>query len=78
MNAWLLAAARPLPGLDLNLGNGHSIPWAIVITLTLITLLPAILPTGWPDGASTAGPSDRSGRLRCGVGAEPDRQVSPA
>ena len=42
MSVLLLAAGRPLPGLDLKLG-GHSIPWTIVITLTLITLLPAIL-----------------------------------
>ena len=42
MSALLLAAGRPLPGLDLKCG-GHSIPWTIVITLTLITLLPAIL-----------------------------------
>jgi flagellar biosynthetic protein FliP len=43
MNALLMAAAHPLPGLNLNLGGGHSIPWEIVFTLTLITLLPAIL-----------------------------------
>ena len=45
----LLAAAagarNGLPGIDLpaRLGNNNSIPWTIVFTLTLLTLLPAIL-----------------------------------
>lgn len=48
MNLLLLAAARApdgLPGLDLGGGiaNNNSIPWTIVFTLTLLTLLPAIL-----------------------------------
>jgi flagellar biosynthetic protein FliP len=48
MNLLLLAAAKmpqALPGLDLGgqLGNNNSIPWTIVFSLTLLTLLPAIL-----------------------------------
>ena len=48
MNLLLLAAAKVphgLPGLDLSgqLGNNNSIPWTIVFSLTLLTLLPAIL-----------------------------------
>ena len=48
MNLLLLAAAKAphgLPGLDLpgQLGNNNSIPWTIVFSLTLLTLLPAIL-----------------------------------
>ncbi len=49
MNGLLLAIARGstpgLPGPDLagHLGNNNSIPWTIVFTLTLLTLLPAIL-----------------------------------
>ena len=48
MNLLLVAAAKTQegwPGLDLSghLGNNNSIPWSIVFTLTLLTLLPAIL-----------------------------------
>ena len=48
MNALLLAAVKAqegLPGLDLSghPGNNNAIPWTIVFTLTLLTLLPAIL-----------------------------------
>ena len=48
MNALFLAAVKArsgLPGLDLSghIGNNNSIPWTIVFTLTLLTLLPAIL-----------------------------------
>jgi len=48
VNALLLVAVRAqdgLPGLDLSghLSNNNSIPWTIVFTLTLLTLLPAIL-----------------------------------
>ncbi len=48
MNLLLLAAAKAphgLPGLDLSgqLGNNNSVPWTIVFSLTLLTLLPAIL-----------------------------------
>ena len=43
----LLAAAAPkllpLPGLGPHAGNNDSIPWTIVFTLTLLTLLPAIV-----------------------------------
>jgi len=43
----LMAAKAPhgIPGLDLSgqLGNNNSIPWTIVFSLTLLTLLPAIL-----------------------------------
>lgn len=40
-----LAAPRllPLPGLGPHMGNNDSIPWTIVFTLTLLTLLPAIV-----------------------------------
>ncbi|HUB17772.1 MAG TPA: flagellar type III secretion system pore protein FliP [Acidobacteriaceae bacterium] len=48
MNLLLLAAAKAqngLPGFDLSgpIGNNNSIPWSIVFTLTLLTLLPAIV-----------------------------------
>jgi flagellar biosynthetic protein FliP len=48
VNLLLLAAAKAphgVPGLDLSgpLGNNNSIPWTIVFSLTLLTLLPAIL-----------------------------------
>jgi flagellar biosynthetic protein FliP len=48
VNLLLLAAAKAphgLPGLDLSgqLGNNNSVPWTIVFSLTLLTLLPAIL-----------------------------------
>ncbi|MFZ0274845.1 MAG: flagellar type III secretion system pore protein FliP [Acidobacteriaceae bacterium] len=48
MNLLLLAAVRvqnQLPGLDLSghIGNNNSIPWTIVFSLTLLTLLPAIV-----------------------------------
>ena len=48
MNLLLLAATKAphgLPGLDLSgqLGNNNSVPWTIVFSLTLLTLLPAIL-----------------------------------
>jgi flagellar biosynthetic protein FliP len=43
MTPLLLAAARPLPGLNLHLPGNNSLPWTIVIVLTLITVLPAIL-----------------------------------
>jgi flagellar biosynthetic protein FliP len=49
VNTLLLVAAvkaqNGLPGLDLSkqLGNNNTIPWTIVFTLTLLTLLPAIL-----------------------------------
>ena len=33
----------PLPGLDQHLANNNGVPWTIVFTLTLITLLPAIV-----------------------------------
>ncbi|HET7100683.1 MAG TPA: flagellar biosynthetic protein FliP, partial [Terriglobia bacterium] len=44
----MLAAAAapkllPLPGLGPHAGNNDSIPWTIVFTLTLLTLLPAIV-----------------------------------
>jgi flagellar biosynthetic protein FliP len=44
----LVSAAKAqngLPGLDLSgpIGNNNSIPWTIVFTLTLLTLLPAIV-----------------------------------
>ncbi|MGC2164345.1 MAG: flagellar type III secretion system pore protein FliP [Silvibacterium sp.] len=40
-----LAAPRllPLPGLDAHAISNNSIPWTIVVTLTLLTLLPAIV-----------------------------------
>jgi flagellar biosynthetic protein FliP len=48
VNLLLLAAAKAphgLPGLDLSgqLGDNNSVPWTIVFSLTLLTLLPAIL-----------------------------------
>jgi flagellar biosynthesis protein FliP len=48
VNALLLAAAKTpqgVPGFDLSgpLSNNNSIPWTIVFTLTLLTLLPAIV-----------------------------------
>ena len=44
MNPLLLAAVKAQTGLQgLNLGNNNAIPWTIVFTLTLLTLLPAIL-----------------------------------
>ena len=48
MNFFLLAAVKAqsgVPGLDLSspLGNNNQVPWTIVFTLTLLTLLPAIL-----------------------------------
>jgi flagellar biosynthetic protein FliP len=48
VNLLLLAAVRvqnQLPGLDLSghIGNNNSIPWTIVFSLTLLTLLPAIV-----------------------------------
>lgn len=43
----LLAVAAPgllpLPGFSVHAGNNDSIPWTIVFTLTLMTLLPAII-----------------------------------
>jgi flagellar biosynthetic protein FliP len=33
----------PLPGVDQHLTNNNGVPWTIVFTLTLITLLPAIV-----------------------------------
>jgi flagellar biosynthetic protein FliP len=33
----------PLPGIDQHLSNNNGVPWTIVFTLTLITLLPAIV-----------------------------------
>jgi flagellar biosynthetic protein FliP len=33
----------PLPGLDAHIGSNNAIPWNIVFTLTLLTVLPAIL-----------------------------------
>jgi flagellar biosynthetic protein FliP len=33
----------PLPGLDQHIANNNGVPWTIVFTLTLITLLPAIV-----------------------------------
>lgn len=43
MSPVLLLAAQPLTGLSLRLPGNNSLPWTIVIVLTLITLLPAIL-----------------------------------
>ena len=48
MNPFLLAAVKAqngLPGLDLSghIGDNNQIPWTIVFSLTLLTLLPAIL-----------------------------------
>jgi flagellar biosynthetic protein FliP len=48
VNALVAASVKAgsgLPGLDLSghIGNNNSIPWTIVFTLTLLTLLPAIL-----------------------------------
>ncbi len=48
MNALVAASVKAgsgLPALDLSghIGNNNSIPWTIVFTLTLLTLLPAIL-----------------------------------
>jgi flagellar biosynthesis protein FliP len=48
VNLLLLAAVKAqdgIPGLDLSghIGNNNSIPWTIVFSLTLLTLLPAIL-----------------------------------
>ena len=45
MTALILAAPKllPLPGLDARAGNNQSIPWTIIFTLTLLTLLPAIV-----------------------------------
>ncbi len=42
---WILRAPRmlPLPGAPQHLANNNGVPWTIVISLTLITLLPAIL-----------------------------------
>ena len=40
----LVAAARPPAGLNgLNLGANNQVPWTIVFTLTLLTLVPAIV-----------------------------------
>jgi flagellar biosynthetic protein FliP len=33
----------PLPGMEQHLANNNGVPWAIVFSLTLITLLPAIV-----------------------------------
>lgn len=33
----------PLPGLDQHIANNNGVPWTIVFSLTLITLLPAIV-----------------------------------
>jgi flagellar biosynthesis protein FliP len=48
VNLLLMATARApqgVPGFDLSgpLGNNNSVPWTIVFTLTLLTLLPAIV-----------------------------------
>jgi len=39
---WSKPGLLPLPGLDSHLGN-NSVPWTIIFTLTLLTLLPAIV-----------------------------------
>ena len=33
----------PLPGFDVHASNNNSVPWTIVFTLTLLTLLPAVV-----------------------------------
>src|SRR6202012_3789067 len=48
MQAMLLSFAKtpkllPLPGLDHQLTNNNGVPWTIVFSLTLLTLLPAII-----------------------------------
>ncbi len=39
---WSKPGLLPLPGLDSHAGN-NSVPWTIIFTLTLLTLLPAIV-----------------------------------
>src|SRR5579862_6510679 len=39
----LLPLSGPLSGFDQHLTNNNGVPWTIVFTLTLITLLPAIV-----------------------------------
>lgn len=43
MSPVLILAAQPLSGLGLRLPGNNSLPWSIVIVLTLITLIPTIL-----------------------------------
>jgi flagellar biosynthesis protein FliP len=40
---WKTSKLLPLPGLEQHLTNNNSIPWTIVFSLTLMTLLPAII-----------------------------------
>jgi flagellar biosynthesis protein FliP len=40
---WKAPKLLPLPGVDQHLTNNNGVPWTIVFTLTLITLLPAIV-----------------------------------
>jgi flagellar biosynthesis protein FliP len=40
---WSKPGLLPLPGLDSHVGGNNSVPWTIVFTLTLLTLLPAIV-----------------------------------
>ncbi len=40
---WSSAKLLPLPGFDAHATSNNSIPWTIVFTLTLLTLLPAIV-----------------------------------
>ncbi len=39
---WSKPGLLPLPGLDSHAGN-NSVPWTIIFTLTLLTLLPALV-----------------------------------
>ena len=53
MTAAALLLARtarlpPLPGLDAHIGGNNAVPWSIVFTLTLLTVLPAILLSATP------------------------------
>ena len=40
---WKSSKLLPLPGMEQHLTNNNGVPWTIVFSLTLITLLPAIL-----------------------------------
>ncbi len=42
------ARLPPLPGLDAHIGGNNAVPWSIVFTLTLLTVLPAILLSATP------------------------------
>jgi flagellar biosynthetic protein FliP len=39
----LLAPAKLLPGFDAHIGGNNAVPWNIVFTLTLLTVLPALV-----------------------------------